>query len=385
MSREERAALRRGSPSCPDLLRDGSGSPLSPSYRSFFEDECRAITSRLLAGSAASPSPSPIPAESGAPWPPSSGLFTSTPLESSPRPAEGSPPAAAVLGLPRGVPRRLALPRAGRCSRLVRPQPRGAGQMLHGRSPGRSPGRAGGRLSLARPLASVGPEPQGAGRGPGAPATKRPGAPATKLPVPPGAKTKVIPAAKSSLQHPSRASQLAPPSARPKAPPKDKVTETAGKAGGRRQPPQKLPTAIPTVASRSRLQPAGKVASSKRADLESTFQEPVCNRTQELMEIDKADQTWVCVGSPYLCELHPGPVSVCGAAACAAQPAGCQLSQELEHVKKELERVKRELADKTAQCEAYCQTISSLQAQLSAAGICPEGATEDENSIWERD
>lgn len=28
-------------------------------------------------------------------------------------------------------------------------------------------------------------------------------------------------------------------------------------------------------------------------------------------------------------------------------------------------------ADKTAQCEAYCQTISSLQAQLRAAGMSP--------------
>lgn len=103
------------------------------------------------------------------------------------------------------------------------------------------------------------------------------------------------------------------------------------------------------------------------------------------MENDKADQTWVCVGSPYLRELHPGPVSACGDAACAAQPAGCQLSQELEHVKKELERVKGELADKTAQCEAYCQTISSLQAQLRAAGICLEDAAEDNSGIWERD
>ncbi|KFW72517.1 hypothetical protein AS28_14179, partial [Pygoscelis adeliae] len=52
---------------------------------------------------------------------------------------------------------------------------------------------------------------------------------------------------------------------------------------------------------------------------------------------------------------------------CLCQSAGDQLSQELKCVKNELERVKGELADKTAQCEAYRQTISSLQAQLRAA------------------
>ncbi|XP_025005914.1 basic proline-rich protein isoform X1 [Gallus gallus] len=383
MSRAERPAPRRRSPSRPDLLRDGAGSPLSPFYRSFFEDECRTIAARLLVGSAATPGPSPGPAESGAPWPPPAApLVTSTPFESSPPPAAGSPPVAALLGRPRGAARRLASPRAGGRSRLARPQPRRAGQLPPGRPPARSPRRAAGRPSPARPRASVGPEPRGAGKGPGAPAAK--------LPAPPGAKLKAMPAAKSGLQHPTyRASQLARPSAGPKAPPRDRATETAGKAGGRRQPPQRIPTSIPTVASRSRLQPAGKAASSKRAHpgrtSESTPQEPVCNRTRELMENDKADQTWVCVGSPYLRELHPGAVSGCGDAACAAQPAGCQLSQELEHVKKELERVKGELADKTAQCEAYCQTISSLQAQLRAAGICLEDAAEDNSGIWERD
>ncbi|XP_052529244.1 translation initiation factor IF-2-like isoform X3 [Tympanuchus pallidicinctus] len=360
MSRAERPALRRGSPNCPDLLRDGAGgSPLSPFYRSFFEDECRTIAARLLAGSAAAPGPSPDPADIGVPWSPSAGLVTSTPLESSSLPAAGSPPGSAFLSRSRGAPRRLVLPRASGCSRPARPQPRRVGRFPPGRLPARSPGRAAGKPSLARRV-SAGPEPRGAGRAPGAPATE--------LPVPPA----------------------------------------AGKAGGCRQPPRRLPTAIPTVASRSRLQPAGKVASSKHTYLESPPQEPVCNRTRDLMEnacleqlcvlteerleavavtflvktlfTDKADQTWVCVGSPYLSALHPG----CGEAACAAQPAGCQLSQELEHMKKELERVKGELADKTAQCEAYCQTISSLQAQLRAAGICPEDAAEDKNSVWER-
>ncbi|KFZ53976.1 hypothetical protein N321_10330, partial [Antrostomus carolinensis] len=99
------------------------------------------------------------------------------------------------------------------------------------------------------------------------------------------------------------------------------------------------------------------------------------------------DQTWVCVGSSFSSELAPGLTAGCGDAApaeqvsrcvgvttpgitltpCPCQSAGDQLSQELNHVKNELERVKGELADKTAQCEAYRQTISSLQAQLRAA------------------
>ena len=130
MSRAERPAPRRRSPSRPDLLRDGAGSPLSPFYRSFFEDECRTIAARLLVGSAATPGPSPGPAESGAPWPPPAApLVTSTPFESSPPPAAGSPPVAALLGRPRGAARRLASPRAGGRSRLARPQPRRAGQL----------------------------------------------------------------------------------------------------------------------------------------------------------------------------------------------------------------------------------------------------------------
>ncbi|KFO61046.1 hypothetical protein N302_09370, partial [Corvus brachyrhynchos] len=98
------------------------------------------------------------------------------------------------------------------------------------------------------------------------------------------------------------------------------------------------------------------------------------------------DQTWVCAESSLSRELAPGLTSGCedavlaeqrmGCAAvgvtnpcitltpCSFQSAGNPLSRELEHVKKELERVK---ADKTAQCEAYQQTISSLQAQLRAA------------------
>ncbi|KFP97071.1 hypothetical protein N330_04684, partial [Leptosomus discolor] len=88
------------------------------------------------------------------------------------------------------------------------------------------------------------------------------------------------------------------------------------------------------------------------------------------------DQMWVCVGSSFSSELAPGLTPGCGDAVpaecitltpCPCQSAGDQLSQELKRVKNELEQVKVELADKTAQCEAYRQMISSLQAQLRAA------------------
>lgn len=146
------------------------------------------------------------------------------------------------------------------------------------------------------------------------------------------------------------------------------------------------------MASRSSLRPSEKVISSKRFCLnkESTTEELVCNRTRELKEngeskerlvaasivlrAGKNDQTWVCVESSLSSELAPGLTSGCEDAVLAEQSAGDQLSQELERVKEELERVKGELADKTAQCEAYQQTISSLQAQLRAAGICLKDA-----------
>ncbi|XP_054694973.1 cationic amino acid transporter 3 isoform X2 [Grus americana] len=82
----------------------------------------------------------------------------------------------------------------------------------------------------------------------------------------------------------------------------------------------------------------------------------------------KADQMWVCVGSSFSSKLVPGPSPGCRDAVPAEQSAGDQLSQELKCVKNKLEQVKGELADKTAQCEAGRQTISSLQAQLRAAG-----------------
>ncbi|KFP79991.1 hypothetical protein N310_01016, partial [Acanthisitta chloris] len=86
------------------------------------------------------------------------------------------------------------------------------------------------------------------------------------------------------------------------------------------------------------------------------------------------DLTWECVKSSFSSELAPDLTSGYEDAVrallhitltpCTCQSADYQLSQELKRVKKELERVK---ADKTAQCEAYQQTISSLQAQLRAA------------------
>ncbi|XP_035180105.1 uncharacterized protein LOC118165852 [Oxyura jamaicensis] len=201
----------------------------------------------------------------------------------------------------------------------------------------------------------------------------------------PQTSTKPKPAAKPRLQHPGGAPQLALPSAIPRPSPRDKKTETAVKAAGHRQPSKRLSTAIPTVASRSRLRPPGKVPSPKRSHLGSTTQELLCNRTRELKENGQADQTWVCVGSPSPIVLPPVPAPGCGEAAPAEQPAGDRLSQELKRVKDELERVKGELADRTARCEAYRQTISSLQAQLRAAGIWPEDAAVDENGVVGRD
>ncbi|XP_069667429.1 collagen alpha-1(I) chain-like isoform X2 [Haliaeetus albicilla] len=418
MWRWEQPPAGSGSPVCPDLLRhvDGPRSPLSPLYLSFFEEECRTIATRLRLGAAVAAEPSPGPGEDSALWPDAAGPITSTPLHTSPplderapdsatpaaRPSTGGSEAAAP-GPARGVPRRLPQPAAGGGpgaarpgSGLARPQAlsrkgarRGAGQPPCGgpgpagrpRTPARSPGR-GGRLSVSRARASLGLQLPKAG--------KELGGLGTRLPQPSGTKLKLMPAAKSRLQHPHGALQLTQPSAIPKPTPRDAEMETAVKVGGRRQPSRRLSTAIPIVASRSRLQPLGKVASPKRFCLGSTTQELICNRTRELKEdgeskewlvaagtvlgVGKADQTWVCVESSFSSELAPGPTPGCGNAVPAEQSAGDQLSQELKHVKNELERVKGELADKTAQCEAYCQMISSLQAQLRAAGICLEDA-----------
>ncbi|XP_075018222.1 uncharacterized protein LOC142087663 [Calonectris borealis] len=294
MWRSEQPPAGSGSPGCPDLLRHVGGprSPLSPLYLSFFEEECRAIATRLRLGTAAAAEPSPGPGEGSALWPVAAGPVTSTPLQDLPpldegapdsatpaaRPSMGGCEAAAALGPARGEPRCLPQPAAGRCpgaarpgSHLAGPQAlsrkaarRGAGQPPCGgpgpagrpRTPARSPGRGGGRLSLPRARASLGLELPKAGKGLGAPGTR--------LPRPPGTKVKLMPAAKSRLQHPSGALQLTQPSAIPKPTPQDTEMQTAVKVGGCRQPSRRLSTAIPTVTSRSRLRLLGKVASPKR-------------------------------------------------------------------------------------------------------------------------
>ncbi|KAM6413448.1 uncharacterized protein O9250_006644 [Rhynochetos jubatus] len=427
MWRPEQAPVGSGSPSCPDLLRHVGG-PLSPVYFSFFEEECRAIATRLRAAGAAEPWPGP--GEGSVLGPDAAGPVTSTPLRASP---PASPPASPHLdeGVPKGAtpavrpstdgceaaaaaspgparaePRRLPQPAAGGCpsSRLSRPQAqsckaarRGAGQPSCGgpgsigrpRTPARSVGSGSSRLPISRTRASLGLELPKAGKGLGAPGTR--------LPQPPGTKTML--AAKSRLKHPSRASQLTQPPALPKPTPQD--TETAVVAGSRRRPSQRLSTAIPAVASRSRLRLLGNVASPKRFCLGSTTQEQICNRTQELMETSESkeqlvaaeavlgegrtDETWVCAESSSSRELSLDQTPGCGDAVRAEQSAGDQLSQELQCVKNELERVKGELADKTAQCEAYCRMISSLRAQLRAAGICPEDAAMEESGDSGRD
>ncbi|KAM4768385.1 uncharacterized protein ACIQIH_012920 isoform 2-T2 [Cyanocitta cristata] len=410
-----------GSPGCPDLLQHVQAlrSPPSPLYLSFFEEECRAIAARLRLGSAAEPSPGSR--EGSALQPEPAGPVTSTPLSvpshgrvldlsagdceaaaaPSPGPARKEPeclPQPTATGGPGGCPARPPVP-----SRRAR---RGAGQAFGGRpgSPGRTPGRGRSRLALPRARASLGLQLPAAGTGRGAwetrllqPPGKRghcgePGAatarPALQNPLsPPGARPKLTSPARSRLQHASGASQQAQPSKLPTPAPRDREMKTAVKAGSRKQPSSRLSTAIATVASRSSPRPPGKVVSSKRFCLSkgSTMQELVCNRTQELKEngeskeglvaagtllgAGKTDQTWVCAESSLSRELAPGLTSGCEDAVPAEQSAGDPLSWELEHVKKELERVKGELADKTAQCEAYQQTISSLQAQLRAAGV----------------
>ncbi|XP_074771397.1 uncharacterized protein LOC141964650 isoform X1 [Athene noctua] len=416
MWRLEQSPTSSGSPRCPDLLRHVGGprSPLSPLYLSFFEEECRAIATRLRLGDTRPVTSTPLHA-----LPP---LDEGTPDSATPaaRPSTGDGEAAAAAPGPAGgEPRRLLRPAAGGCpgaarpgSRLARPQAqcrkaarRGAGQPPCGgpgpanrsRTPGRSPGRGGGRLPLSRARASLGSE---------LPKTvKGLRAPATRLPQPAGTKPKLLPAAKSSLQHPSGALQLLQPFAVPKPTPRDTETESAVKVGGCKQPSQRLSTAIPTVASCSRLWPRGKAASLKRSCLDptsgSTTRELMCNRTLERKEndkskeqlfaawtvlgADKADQTWVCLESSFSSELAPGPTLGCGDAVPAEQSAGDQLSQELKRVKNELEQVKSELADKTALCEVYTQVISSLQRQLRAAGISLEDAPVEESGNSGRD
>ncbi|KAM7008161.1 uncharacterized protein RBU47_007884 [Passerculus sandwichensis] len=358
---------------------------------------------------AAAPGPAPAPAEPG----------------SLPQPAAGGGPGA----------RPARKPAVSRRARRGPELPSGGGPGTPARSPAPAPlarplcpgGRSAApssRLALPRTRASLGLQLPAAGTGRGAWETRllRPpgkrghggeprlgtASPALQNPLsPPGTRLKLTSPARSRLPRASGASQQAQPSSLPKLPPRAREVKSnsaparclarsreapAAKVGSCKQPSSKLSTGIPSVASHSSLQPPEKVISFKRFGLsrESTTEELACNRTRELKENDESkerlvaasivlgagrnDQTWEYVESSLSSELAPGLTSGGEDAVPAEQSAGDQLSQELERVKKELERVKGELADKTAQCEAYEQTISSLQAQLRAAGICLKDA-----------
>ncbi|XP_072785412.1 uncharacterized protein [Taeniopygia guttata] len=169
----------------------------------------------------------------------------------------------------------------------------------------------------------------------------------------PGTRLKPTSPARSRLQFASGALKQAQPSGNPKLASQDREMKTAAKVGSHKQPSSRLSTGIPIMASRSSLQPSEKVIPSKRFCLNK----------------DINDQTWVCAKSSLSSELAPGLTSWCEDTVPAEQSAGDQLSKELERVKQELEQVKGELAEKTAQCKTYQQTISSLEAQLRAAGM----------------
>ncbi|XP_058704114.1 serine/arginine repetitive matrix protein 1-like [Poecile atricapillus] len=396
-----------GSPDPPDLLQhvQAQCSPATPLYLSFFEEECRAIAASLRLGAAAESSlglgelsllqPEPAGPATSTPLPvPSherSRALSEDDCEAAAAPAPRKPGClpqpAAGGGLGARSPRP---PPQSRRARRGPEQPSGGGPG----TPARSLGRGRTRLPLPRTRASLGLQLPAAGTGRGAWETR--------LLRPPATRPKLTSPARSRLQYASGASQQAQPSSLPKPAPRDRAMKSnsapascltrsteapAVKVGSRKQPSSRLSTAIP-VASRSSLRLPGKVVSSKHFCLNkgSTTQELVCNRTQELKEngeskenqvaarivlgAGKPNQTWLCVESSLSRELAPGLTSWREDAGPAERSAGDQLSQELEHVKKELERVRGELADKTAQCEAYQQTIFSLQAQLRAAGVC---------------
>ncbi|XP_032928467.1 translation initiation factor IF-2-like [Catharus ustulatus] len=407
------------SPDCPDLLQHVQElrSPSTPLYLSFFEEECRAIAARLRLGAAAESPPGQ--GELSVLQPEPAGPATSTPLPfpshgrvpdssagdceaaAAPAPAAPAPSLSPVPGEPGCLPQPAASDVPGSRppaqSRRVR---RGRGQPSGG-SPG-TPGRGRAGLAVRRARASLGLQLPAAGTGRGACETR--------LVRPPGTRLKLPSPARSRLQHASGASQQSQPSRLPRLAPRDRGVKSssapassltrsreapAAEAGSRKQPSSRLSTAIPAVASCSSLRPLGKELPSKRLCLDkgSTTQELVNNMTQELQKSEskvslvaprivlragKTNQTWVYEESSLPSELAPGLTSGCEDAVPAEQSAGDQLSQELErvkkeleHVKKELEQVKGELAVKTAQCEAYEQTISSLQAQLRAAGMFP--------------
>ncbi|KAM8987488.1 uncharacterized protein PRD47_017758 [Ara ararauna] len=356
-------------------------SPPSLLFLSFFEQECRDIVARLQGAAV----PSPLPPDRSALWLEPAAFITSTPLPDAAPGSDAAPDAAAtVAASPRSPgPEAAAAATPARGSPRCLPQRAAASRPARPQAVPRRTARTG-RLSVSRARASPGLELPRAG--------KALGAAGSGLPQPAGTKLRPVPEARSRLQPPGGAPRPPQPPGAPRPEPRHKGTESAARAGALPQPSRRLSAAVPAVAPRSRQRPLGKGASPKRFR-GPTAQERLCNRTQELRRNDeskewllgialgagKADQTWVYGESSLCSEMPPGPAPGCEDAVPAEQSAGDRLAQELKHVKSELERVKGELADKTAQCEAYRQTICSLQALLRAAGICLEDAEVEES------
>ncbi|OPJ89559.1 hypothetical protein AV530_003754 [Patagioenas fasciata monilis] len=319
--------LASGLLACPD------DSLWSLPYQSFFEEECHIIASLLL-GDTTAASPSPGQVEGSSLRLDLARLTTSTPLHASPPLHEWAPDSAR--------PAAHSVMDAAQRSTAQRP--------------------GGARLTMSQARASPALQFPKVG--------KRLSDLGTRISQSRG--TKLTLAAKSSLQHPSGASQLAQPSAAPKPAPRDTGLKTAGKVVSRRQPSQKFSSRIPLLASRSRLPSLGKVPSHKRICSGSRLipgkgqERAACARAQRKdSETQTGNGRWESVEPSFSSELVPGLTPGHGDAVAAEQSAGDELS-------KELERVKGELAKKTAECEAYRQTISSLQAQLRAAGAAAE-------------
>ncbi|XP_071669628.1 uncharacterized protein [Patagioenas fasciata] len=361
--------LASGLLACPD------DSLWSLPYQSFFEEECHIIASLLL-GDTTAASPSPGQVEGSSLRLDLARLTTSTPLHASPplhewAPDSARPAAHSVMdageatapGWAHGDPRALLPPAADGCPSPVCPHsrlPRTPSCKAAQRSTAQRPGGA--RLTMSQARASPALQFPKVG--------KRLSDLGTRISQSRG--TKLTLAAKSSLQHPSGASQLAQPSAAPKPAPRDTGLKTAGKVVSRRQPSQKFSSRIPLLASRSRLPSLGKVPSHKRICSGSRLipgkgqERAACARAQRKdSETQTGNGRWESVEPSFSSELVPGLTPGHGDAVAAEQSAGDELS-------KELERVKGELAKKTAECEAYRQTISSLQAQLRAAGAAAE-------------
>nr|XP_030128885.3 vegetative cell wall protein gp1 isoform X4 [Taeniopygia guttata] len=344
---------RAGSDSsdCPDPLQDVQHltSPTTP-----------LIAASLRLGAAAEPSPGPGVLSGLQPGPARPSTCTPLPFPSHGRVPESRAGDCDVAAAPGPAPEELGcLPRP---AAAPAPAPLCPGRF--GAAPDGPPAAAPAPVPAARTAAAPGslcpahgpgwrcssPRPaQGA-----VPGNRGSSGPQVNLHVQyPGTRLKPTSPARSRLQFASGALKQAQPSGNPKLASQDREMKTAAKVGSHKQPSSRLSTGIPIMASRSSLQPSEKVIPSKRFCLNK----------------DINDQTWVCAKSSLSSELAPGLTSWCEDTVPAEQSAGDQLSKELERVKQELEQVKGELAEKTAQCKTYQQTISSLEAQLRAAGI----------------